>query len=246
MPALVLSVSLAARWWGPRIAGLLTSLPIVSGPALFFLAVEQGDAFAAEAARAVLVSLIAVAVSGVAYAWVALRAPWWVSLPATWASFVVTTLLLQPMRWTAPVALAAAVATFAIARALLPAGGTHAMGQRPAWDLPFRAVASMVLVVSVTELADRLGPTLSGAFTPFPVALSTLLAFAHAQQGSGAAIRFLRGFLPGMFSFSAFCFVVTLTMTPFGRWVAFVLALAVVLPIQAVVLWWMKERGEGP
>ena len=68
MPALVVSVSLAARRWGPKIAGLLTGLPIVSAPALFFFAVEQGDVFASEAARAVLVSLVGVEASGVAYA----------------------------------------------------------------------------------------------------------------------------------------------------------------------------------
>ena len=84
MPLLVVSVSLAARRWGTRIGGLLTGFPIVSGPALFFFAVEQGEAFAAEAARAVVVSLLAVTVFSVVYAWAALRTPWWISLPVSW------------------------------------------------------------------------------------------------------------------------------------------------------------------
>ena len=75
VPALVLSATLATRRWGPRIGGLLTGLPIVSGPALLFFAVEQGNVFAAEASRAVIVSLVAVAASAATYAWVALRAP---------------------------------------------------------------------------------------------------------------------------------------------------------------------------
>src|SRR5260221_10047723 len=49
VPSLVLGATLAVRRWGPRIGGLLTGLPIVSGPALFFFAVEQGNAFAAVA-----------------------------------------------------------------------------------------------------------------------------------------------------------------------------------------------------
>ena len=39
----------------------------------------------------------------------------------------------------------------------------------------------MTLVLTVTELADQLGPGISGAFTPFPVALTVLLAFTHAR-----------------------------------------------------------------
>ena len=61
VPCLVLLASLATRRWGATIGGLLTGLPIVSAPALFFFAVEQGDAFAAEASRGVIVSLLAVA-----------------------------------------------------------------------------------------------------------------------------------------------------------------------------------------
>src|SRR5919108_5039111 len=87
VPALVVSVTLATRRWGPRIGGLLTGFPIVSGPALFFFAVEQGNAFAAEAARAVVVSLLGVAASALTYGWASLRTPWWLSLPLSWASF---------------------------------------------------------------------------------------------------------------------------------------------------------------
>jgi hypothetical protein len=241
VPALVLSVSLAGRRWGPRVAGLLTSFPIVTGPALFFFAVEQGDVFAAEAARAVLVALVGVAASGVVYAWASLRTPWWISLTASWASFAAATLTLQSVRWTASSALAVAVGSFIVAQMALPGSGSHAPTRPPVWDLPLRVISSMILVLSVTALAGRLGPTLSGAFTPFPVALATLLAFSHAQQGSSSAIRFLRGFLPGMWSFAAFCFVATLTLASMGRWLGFLLALASVLPIQAAVLWWIRR-----
>lgn len=243
VPVLVLAVSLAGRRWGPRVSGLLTSLPIVSGPALFFLAVEQGDPFAAEASRAALVALVAVAASGLAYAWASLRTPWWLSLPACWLSFVVVSLALLAGRWSAVAALAAALASFALARALLPAlPAPDRPPARAAWDLPLRMLAAMTLVMVVTELAYRLGPNLSGAFTPFPVALSVLLAFSHAQQGPATAIRFLRGFVPGMWSMAVFCFVAALTLAPLGRWAGFLLAVAVVIPAQGLVLWWLGAR----
>jgi hypothetical protein len=243
VPALVLSVSLATRRWGPRIGGLLTGLPIVSGPALLFFAIEQGDAFAAEASRAVLVSLAGVAATTVTYAWASLRSPWWGSLPLSWTSFLVTVLLLQRVRVNATTALLLALVSIVLAQAVLPHTGSETTGARPTWDLPLRVVSSMILVVSVTALADRLGPTLSGAFTPFPVAISVLLGFSHAQQGSSAAIRFLRGFLPGMWSFAAFCYVLSVSLVRVGALGGFLLALASVVPIQLVVLWWMQRRG---
>jgi hypothetical protein len=241
VPALVVLASLATRRWGARVGGLLTGLPIVSAPALFFFAVEQGNAFAADAARAVIVSLLAVAASAVTYAWAALRTPWWLSLPLSWTAFFVTVWLTYGVRWTMTAALAAALGSIVLAHALLPRAGAGAARPRPAWDLPLRVVAAMLLVLSVTGLAHRLGPTLSGALTPFPVAISVLLGFSHAQQGSSAAISFLRGFLPGMWSFAAFCFVLSVSLVPLGATAAFALATGCALLIQGSVLWAMQR-----
>jgi hypothetical protein len=241
VPLLVLSASLATRRWGSRIGGLLTGLPIVSGPALFFFAVEQGNAFAAEASRAVLVSLLGVAGSALTYGWASLRTPWWLSLPLSWTSFFLVVLLFQGVDWPATVAFLASLAAIVLAHRLLPRAGSVRLGARPAWDLPVRMIAAMVLVVSVTGLAHRLGPTLSGALAPFPVAISVLLGFSHAQQGSSAAITFLRGFLPGMWSFAAFCLVLSLTIVGLGAAASFALATACALAIQGAVLWVMQR-----
>ena len=99
-------------------------------------------------------------------------------------------------------------------------------------------ISAVALVLTTTGLAQRLGPTLSGAITPFPVALAILMAFTHAQQGPHTTIRFLRGFFPGMWSFAVFCLVTTLGLVALGKWVGFALALASVIPIQMAVPWW--------
>jgi hypothetical protein len=243
VPALVVSVTLGARRWGPRVGGFLTSFPIVAGPTLFFFAVEQGNAFVRDAARATLLALIAVATSGLAYAWASTRAPWWASLPACWAAFVVTTLALNSSSWPLPLALAAAVASFFLVRAVLPAArGAPAAAARSAWDLPLRTLVSVTVVLVLTGLAAWLGPRVSGAFTAFPSALGILLVFTHAQQGSSSVIRFLHGFLPGMWSFALFCAVIALAIVPLGKWLAFGLAIALLVPPQATVLWWISRQ----
>jgi hypothetical protein len=241
VPALIALVTVANRRWGPRVGGLLASMPLVAGPALFFLSVEQGTGFAAEAAHGTLAALTAVAGSAVAYAWLAQRTPWWASLPASWACFLVMTLLIQGVRPGLVPALIGAVASFLAGRAVLPA----ARGPRPratarAWDLPLRMFSAMALVLVVTEMAEWLGPRLTGALTPFPVVLTILLAFTHAGQGVATAVRFLQGFLPGMWSFAVFCFVLSLALPPFGVAVGFPVALATQLAVQGAMLAWLR------
>jgi chromate transport protein ChrA len=42
IPGFLLLISLAGKRWGPSVAGWLSGLPVVVGPILFFLAIEQG------------------------------------------------------------------------------------------------------------------------------------------------------------------------------------------------------------
>jgi len=212
----------------------------VAGPTLFFLAMEQGDAFAGAAALSTLVGLVAVAAFGVVYGWVARRRGWPLSLVAGWFAFAVATVLLQTVRWRPAVALVAVLAAFALAGRLLPPDRAHpSPPPSPAWDLPLRMLGTLAVVLTVTHVADRLGPSWSGAVTPFPIALAVVVVFAHAQQGAPLAIRLLHGFFPAMWGFGLFCLVVALAMVPLGPWLAFLLALLAQLSVHAVVLWRM-------
>jgi len=237
VPAIIACVTLGGRRWGPRIGGWLNAVPMVAGPVLLFLAIEQGAAFAAGAALATLAGLLGVAAFSVAYGWVALRAPWWMALAAGWAAFAVCALLLHDLPWRPVPALAAAVIGFGLARVALPRPrGKPLQMPPPAWDLPLRMAVAVALVVTVTGLAGALGPRVSGALTPLPVATAILLGFTHAQQGAAGAIAFLRGFLPAMWSFVLFCFVLTLVLVPLGWALGFVAALAAQGFAQALIL----------
>jgi len=236
VPIFVAGVTLGSRRWGPRIGGWLNAVPMVAGPALLFLAVEQGTAFAAHAALNTLAGLIGVAAFCLAYGWAALRAPWWGALAAGWSAFALTTFILHGVPWRPWAALVASAAAFGLARVVLPRlRGAPRQAPPPAWDLPLRMGAAVVLVVAVTSLAEKLGPRLSGTLTPIPIASAILLGFTHAQQGATAAIAFLRTFLPAMWSFVLFCFVLTLALVPFGWLLGFVAALAAQGCAQALV-----------
>jgi hypothetical protein len=70
-------------------------------------------------------------------------------------------------------------------------------------------------VLTVTSVADRLGPAL--------------------------AIGLLRGFFPAMWGFALFCLVPAATV-PLGPWLAFLLARAAQGLVHGVVLWRMVRR----
>jgi len=237
VPLFIAGVTLGSRRWGPRIGGWLNAVPMVAGPVLLFLAIEQGAAFASRAALNTLAGLIGVATFSLAYGWAALRRPWWIALATGWAAFAVVTVVLHAVPWQPWSALVASVAAFGLARVALPRlHGAFRQAPPPAWDLPLRMAAAVVLVVTVTELAERLGPRLSGTLTPIPIASAILLGFTHAQQGATGAIAFLRSFLPAMWSFVLFCFVLTIALVPFGWLLGFAAALAVQGCAQALVL----------
>src|SRR5947199_5249622 len=98
VPALVASVTIAGRRWGPRIGGWLTALPVVAGPTLCFYAIEQGNGFAARAAQTTLAGLVALSAHSVAYAWGVRRVTWPVSITLGWLAFAGVTLALYQVQ----------------------------------------------------------------------------------------------------------------------------------------------------
>src|SRR5690348_16799802 len=73
VPVLIYLVTLCGRRWGPGVAGWLSAFPIIAGPILLTIALEQGSAFAASAAEGTLLAVIAILVFGLAYAWASAR-----------------------------------------------------------------------------------------------------------------------------------------------------------------------------
>lgn len=49
-PSLIYLASLASKRWGHAVGGWIVALPLTAGPVVFFLALENGHAFAASAA----------------------------------------------------------------------------------------------------------------------------------------------------------------------------------------------------
>ena len=118
-PACVVAVSLAGRRWGPTVAGLLGGFPVVAGPILLVVTIDQGREFGADAAAGSLLGLTAVAASAVVYARAAPRLSPAPTLLAAWAAFFAGVALLGVVDVSPPVAFLIAAASFELSRLLV-------------------------------------------------------------------------------------------------------------------------------
>jgi hypothetical protein len=248
VPTLVAAVTLASRRWGLRIGGVLTGLPMVAGPTLCFYAIEQGNAFAASAARSALLGIIATAAFCVAYARSAARVAWPVSVIAGWTAFAIVAAATYGVGDLSGVGeLLLASGALLLARQLVPPPATlSGTSAPPRWDLGLRMLASAAAVVLLTALASWLGARLSGMLSAFPVVTLVLAAFTHAQRGHAAVRVFLRGLLRGLHGFALFCLVFSVALGSL-QWpllAAAVLALAVQMVLQAVMVWRTASRPD--
>ena len=238
-PLLVALVTLAGRRWGNRASGVLTSLPVSTGPVLLFFAIEQGEGFAANASVAALAGLASSAAFFLVYAWVATRRGWVTALLLATLTYALLTALLMGLPLGAESALLLALASFALVHWLLPRQQAQTLAGIAVtvarFDLPLRMLAAMALTLVLTGLAQLLGPQLSGLLTPFPVATSVLASFILAQQGKAGTIAFMRALTGTMYGFCLFCYVLALAFEPLGIAAAFALALSLQLFFNAII-----------
>ncbi len=238
-PAFVVGASLTARRFGPRIGGLVGGLPVVAGPILLVLAIIHDRAFATRSATASMLGLVSLSAFVVVYGFAAQRLRWPGALGLAWLAFLAMTAIASAFHIAATPALVVAFTSFVLARAVLPlpaTGPARTAVTPPSWDLPVRAACAAAMVLAITAASAGLGPRLSGLLAPSPIITTVLAAFTHAQLGSDATLRLLRGMLTGFFAFALFCWTVALSLPHTSIAVAFALATAVALLTQAAIL----------
>lgn len=202
VPSLIYAVTLAGRRWGPAVAGWLSAFPIVAGPILLAISLEQGTGFAAAAAEGTLMAVLAMIAFSLTYAWASGRMGVAGAMSVALAAWALAVAGLQSVRLPLPFAAVAVVTALLAAPRLFPSRSPAQVapaGARRRSDLPWRMLAGAVLVMSVSAAAAGLGPRLSGFFAMFPVMGTVLVGFTHVQSGRDSAVQLLRGTMLGYF-----------------------------------------------
>ncbi|EAW5085740.1 hypothetical protein FFD27_04620 [Salmonella enterica] len=242
-PVLMLLSTLASRKWGETVGGLLVGLPLTSGPISLFLALEHGKEFAASATTGSLTATIAQASFAVAYCRLA-RHGWMPALFGATSTFALIAVLLQlsGVKQTGLFLLALPVMVAALK--LMPRSLVIKSSlAHPRWDLPFRILLIVLLVMGVTMAAPYLGAGVSGVIASFPFMAVILAVFAHAMAGFEAAQRVMRGLVGGLFSFAIFFWVLSQLLVSFSLAATYATAICAALVMQFILLQRVRKQN---
>jgi hypothetical protein len=238
-PLLIAVATLAARRWGPAIGGWIAGLPLTSGPVSVFLAIEQGRVFAAAAAQATLLGLIAVVSFCIGYGRTANRLSWAASSALGFLFYFLVVAALSTVslgRWSSILLAYLLIATAMFVMGARPVDTGTRTTPHSSWDLPLRMIAATGMVLLITAIAERIGPTWSGLLSPFPVFATVMAVFSHRTGGPQAAIDLLRGVVIGSYAFAAFFVIVALMIERWSILGTYLLAALVALLVNGISL----------
>jgi uncharacterized membrane protein (GlpM family) len=240
-PLLVGASGVAGRRWGQHTEGLVSAFPAIVGPVLLITALDHGTHFAARAADGTLLGLVGLGAFALTYARCAQRAGWPATLLTAWSAAALATAVAGLLIGGAgaPAGLVVGGLSLFVAHRLLGVG-TSAVAERNSFSdggsLVMRMLGTAVLVTVLAASSRAFGAVAGGILAALPVLASVLAVATHRRQGAGAVRALLRGMLAGMIGFVAFCEVLVLMLTPAGLPLAFALAAATALAVQAGAL----------
>lgn len=243
-PILVGLMSLALRYWGPTAGSILIGLPWMTGPVVFILGQERGDAWVASTSVGVQLGVIALVGYTAGYTLMARRFGWLVSQTVGTLAFALVAFLIQGLAaFPAIVAEAGALAALIVLyRAIVIPPEASVPGKLPWWDIPARMLATAILVVIISLSADKLGPTWSGIIATFPVIMTVIGTFTHAQWGGEAVRRLFRGVMLSLVSFVLFFVAVQAIVVQIGLVPAYAVAILTSITTSATFVL-LRRRG---
>jgi len=228
---------------GPMIGALVSTLPIATGPAYVFLALDHDPEFIAQGVLGSIAAHTATGVFSLIYVLLAQRCGMVISVASAVGIWFVVALLLRSMELSFLPVAAVNLAIFALCIALtsrylnvpMPPVG------RRWYDVPLRAGMVAGMVAAVVALSGQVGPTFTGLLAVYPIVMTFLMLIFHPRAGGPATAALISNTLWGLVGFSACLFTLHLTTVPLGAPAGLTLALAVSIAWNLVV-WTLRRR----
>lgn len=236
----VILVSWSVGAFGPLVGGALAGLPMVLGPAFFFLSREASADFVAITATYSLISLCATQCFVLTYLAAARRLSAAAALALSVLAWMLTALLcrqLPPLPWLG-LALFIALTGMALHASRHFAPPSAKSPGKAGWGtLLMRGTLAGMLVAAITTSSHWLGASSAGILLAFPIGYTVIATTIHQKMGAHQVIHTLRSALLGGCSLAAFCLALALLATRTPPWAALSLATcAAVLVTTALVL----------
>ena len=246
VPTIIALISLAGRYWGAGISGLLGGLPIIAGPILVFLAIDHGVSFAESSAQAALCGVVSIGLFCLMYAVASRRVGVFASIVFGLIGFGIGTGFFSVFQFSL-------VPTFGLVILILVGflkvfpnySVSELTYQTSTKDILFRMFAAACLVLLITCTSQALGSRLSGLLAPFPIAGTILAGFTHFNCGADASRRLLDGFLKGLFGMAVFDFIFAYQLSSLGITLTVLLAAIFAIGASSITRQWGGGKTAG-
>jgi len=236
IPLVVWLATVAGRRFGHAVTGWITGLPLIAGPISIYLALDPGPEFAAKTGHSILQCTAGSAAHCLAFGLAAPRFGWFGSLMCAWATFLVVAWAISATWFPLWLAAACAFGSLAATLAFMPRVGAASGPVRiPNSEVVLRMLFALVIAAAATLLSADIGPRYAAILLTFPISGTVMPAFTRALYGADATIQLLRGFVLGLFGFTAFFIVVPLMLPRYGIVVAYTLGTAVAIATTFII-----------
>jgi hypothetical protein len=224
----VITATVVAERAGPFIGSLIVTLPISTGPAYVFIALDHDADFVARAALTSVYNNVPTVLYTVLFIFLAQRFNSFVSVGAGLALWFATTFLLNQTTWTLTPAILMNVVVVAIFFFIVIRFRDAPMPRLPLRlsELLLRAVIVSLLIAAVVTLSFTIGPEKTGILASFPATFTSTMFILHRRVGGKAAAAVMAHSLVGLLGFASCMAVLYLTAVPVGAPLALCLALA--------------------
>ena len=199
-PLLMLIVTRLQARSSAGAGGRFMGWPLVTGPIIFIIFLQEGADFAAKTAHGALLGQISLIAFAWSYAVMALRTPWYLSIAVATVTFIGSVYLVSLVNiplWLTFVLLAFAL--FLVNKFWPKYEPITTPLSSPRWELGLRIVLVITLVFVLSEFSQTLGPGLTGGFSTYPVIATIMGTFNHKRFGANAAISLHHGLMQRLY-----------------------------------------------
>ena len=230
--AVVLGLSWIAEKVNPRIAGILSGMPLGAVLVLFFVGLDLGPAFAAKTALYAIPSTVATMSFAVGYYFTSrlnVRFSPLISAVGGLIPYFITASLLNLITFNLALGVILALCVIIPAAYIFHSHQTNKILKKVpmTWGrLAFRSGMAAASVVVITTIADTVGPQWSGLLIGFPITFLPFLLIIHMTYSGDQVRTIIRNFPMGLIGLLVFLSIATEIIPLVGVNIALLLSMA--------------------
>lgn len=231
----VLGLSSLAEHLNPRIAGILSGMPLGGVLILFFVGMELGPEFATTSALYAVPSVTATIAFALGYYFAShikgRLSPLFSSL-AGLACYFIVAFSLNAMAIDLMLGISISLTTLVIVTWLFRSSEANKIRTKPKMTLArllFRSGMASIFVVGITVIADAVGPHWAGLLIGFPMTFLPVLLIIHITYSAEHVRTIIRNFPLGLVGLLCFLIAANQTIPHFGVNMAIVISMGCAL-----------------